>query len=203
MKRYFISGIGTDAGKTLASAVLCQALEADYWKPVQSGSTDICDSETVASLLTSSKGQIHPECFLLREAASPHYAAEKEGINIRLENIIMPKTENNLIIEAAGGLMVPLNKQGQNMMDMAVHLQSEVILVIRQYLGCINHALLSIEALKIRNIPVAGLIFSGSRMFDNYEFIVSSSSLPVIAEIPEAKKIDKEFVARVAKNIKI
>lgn len=201
MKRYLVNGIGTDVGKTLASAILCQALKADYWKPVQSGSTGVRDSETIASLVTNKKTFIHPEQYLLSEASSPHYAAAREGINIILDDIKLPATNNNLIIEAAGGLMVPLNMHGQNMMDLANHFGAEVILVIRQYLGCINHALLSIEALKMRKIPIAGLIFSGTRQFDNFEIITKRSGLPVIVEIPETIEPDKEFVAQVAKNV--
>ena len=201
MKKYFIGGIGTDVGKTIASAVLCQALKGEYWKPIQSGAASDSDKLTVASLLSFPNPILHSERFFLKEAASPHYAAMKENISIQLSDFSTPKHSAPLIIESAGGLLVPLNHNGENMIDLAQHLKSEIILVIRQYLGCINHAMLSIESLKTKNIPIAGIIFSGDRLFDNYEYITEQSKVPVIVEIPQLSKITKANIAAIAQNV--
>ncbi len=203
MKKYFIAGIGTDVGKTIASAVLCQALNAEYWKPIQSGAESDSDKLTVASLLSFANPVLHKERYLLKEAASPHFAAQKENVSIQLSDFQLPEHSAPLIIESAGGVLVPFNANGDNMIDLAQKLDSKVILVVRQYLGCINHAMLSIEALKNKNIDIAGLIFSGDRLFDNYEYIVEKSKLPVIVEIPHLSSITKKTIALVAKNVNL
>ncbi|MFH0867509.1 MAG: dethiobiotin synthase, partial [Bacteroidota bacterium] len=134
MKNYFVTGIGTDVGKTIVSAILCEALQADYWKPVQCGSLDHTDSDVVRNLLSNNKSNIHPEIYRLKTAASPYHAATLENVYIDPGKIILPKTNNDLIIEGAGGLMVPLN-DNYLMIDLIKKLNAEVILVSQNYLG--------------------------------------------------------------------
>src|SRR5690606_25618839 len=148
-----VTGIHTGTGKTVASAILCKALAADYWKPIQAGDTHQTDSDNVRSLVDDSSFIIHPEAYLLPYPLSPDISARKAGITINLDNINIPHTRNNLVIEGAGGLMVPLNDK-HLLIDLISKLEAEVILVSRHYLGSINHTLLSIEALINRNIPV-------------------------------------------------
>jgi dethiobiotin synthetase len=113
MQKIFVTGIGTDVGKTIVSAVLVEALQADYWKPIQAGDLDNSDTQKVQRLVTNTKSQFHKEAYRLNTPASPHYAAELDGIEISLNNIQLPQTTNQLIIEGAGGLMVPINQKGE------------------------------------------------------------------------------------------
>jgi len=160
MNRIFVTGIGTNVGKTIVSAIITEALQADYWKPVQTGMEEGTDAERVRKLICNSKSKIHPETFCLRLPASPHAAAEAENIKIHIEDFIVPETKNTLVIEGAGGLMVPLN-ENELVIDLIKKLNAKVVLVVRHYLGSINHSLLSIEALQNRKLPVAGIIYNG------------------------------------------
>ncbi|MEQ8808331.1 MAG: dethiobiotin synthase, partial [Imperialibacter sp.] len=153
LSRYFVTAIGTDSGKTLVSAIVCEALHADYWKPIQAGMPR--DTDTVQSLVSNEKTQFHPEAYLLNTPASPHAAAKADGVEISLTKVKLPKTDNCLIIEGAGGLMVPLNDY-DFIGDLIIELKAEVILVANLYLGSINHTLLSAEYLKAHKVPVAG-----------------------------------------------
>ncbi|TNF77380.1 MAG: ATP-dependent dethiobiotin synthetase BioD, partial [Bacteroidetes bacterium] len=110
MMRIFVTGISTEVGKTMASAILVEALQADYWKPVQAGDLEYSDSDKVRDLISNARTVIHPNAFALRTPMSPHAAAEIDGIRITLDTIVLPKTENHLVIEGAGGLLVPLNE---------------------------------------------------------------------------------------------
>lgn len=157
---YFISGIGTGVGKTIVSALLSQIWETDYWKPIQAGDLDYTDSDTVRSLSKQVK-KVHHERFRLNLAASPHEAAATEGLSIRLADFELPLTNNPIIVEGAGGLLVPINDQ-HFMIDLIEQLKLPVILVIRDYLGCINHSLLSIKALNNQKIPLAHVVFNGN-----------------------------------------
>lgn len=166
--RYFVTGIGTDVGKTYVSAVLCKTLKADYWKPIQAGGLHFKDSDYVKKF---SGAKIHPEKYLLKEPLSPHAAAELENIHINLDEIVLPQTRNNLIVEGAGGLMVPLNNRGDLILDLIQKLELPVILVSRYYLGSINHTLLTLYMLKSKNIPVAYLIFNGKKTISTFNII--------------------------------
>src|SRR3954471_11310026 len=158
--KFFITGISTDVGKTIASAILTEALQADYWKPIQAGDLDNSDSHKVKRLLSNAKTVIHPNSYALKTPASPHLAAQIDGIRIDLKNIIEPKTQNeHLVIEGAGGLYVPIN-ESETIADL-IRPDYKVIVVSRHYLGSISHTLLTIEALKNRKLNVAGIIFSG------------------------------------------
>jgi dethiobiotin synthetase len=186
MKDIFVTGIGTDIGKTLVSAILTEALEADYWKPVQSGSTELTDSQKVKSLLTNTRTVFHPEAYLLEAPLSPHAAAALEGKEIDLARICRPQTANRLVVEGAGGLFVPLNQQ-HLIVDLIQHLQLPVVVVSAHYLGSINHTLLTLEALRSRQIPVLGLIFNGEPNPASEEFILRYSGLPkLLSVLPEA-----------------
>ena len=157
--KLFITGIGTDVGKTIASSIVTQALEADYWKPIQAGDLENSDSHKIQKYISNNKTVIHDNSYKLNTPASPHYAAEIDGITIDVKKIKEPKTANHLVIEGAGGILVPINNN-----DSIVNLiqpDYKVIVVSRHYLGSINHTLMTFEVLQSRNIKVAGIIFSG------------------------------------------
>jgi len=193
-KRIFVTGIGTGIGKTIISAILVEKLKADYWKPVQSGELDNCDTMKVKALITNSTTIFHPEAYRLTEPYSPHKSAALDGIIIDPEKIITPKTSNSLIIEGAGGLMVPLNDRFL-MIDLIKQLNAEVILVSQNYLGSINHTLLSVYALQQRQIPIRGIIFNGKK--DNYseELILQYTGVALLGHLPEFISIDKKAIA--------
>lgn len=196
-RKIFVTGIGTDVGKTIASAVLAQAWEADYWKPVQAGNLDILESETIKSLLSNSNSKVHSTKVLLEMPASPHYAAEQEGRQIRFSDFIFPETKNNLIIEGAGGIMVPINRQ-HVLLDWIKEQQLEVVLVSRHYLGSINHTLLSIEVLNMHNLPILGIVFNDDDVSQSANFIVERTGLPVITHIPHLTSINADSLSSVA-----
>ena len=202
MKKYFISGIGTDVGKTVVSAVLTEALQADYWKPVQCGFAEGTDSGNVKKLISNLTSVFHKEAYLLKEPASPHIAAAKKNIRIEKSNIQLPVTNNNLIIEGAGGLLVPLNEK-EYVIELAQQFDAAVVLVISYYLGCINHSLLSIDYLLSHNYKIQGLIFNGNFDEGVLTAIKNYKDLPVLAEIPGAKQIDKNFVSEQAAKINV
>ena len=202
MKRtYFITGIGTEVGKTVASAIITQALEADYWKPVQAGELDSSDSMKVQSLTDNSKSTFHPEAYRLNHPMSPHAAAERDGVEIDISSFEMPKTDNHLVIEGAGGLLVPLNKK-DTILDLIANLKCEVILVSRHYLGSINHTLMSIELLKQRNIPIKGILFNGNENKDTESIIKEMTGIEVLGRIDELEDLNKSVINSVAQGLK-
>ncbi|TDQ11096.1 dethiobiotin synthase [Pedobacter metabolipauper] len=160
-KPLFVTGIGTDVGKTICSAVLCEQLKADYWKPVQAGDLGFTDSDRVRKMVRNPLTKIHPEAFRLKLAASPHHSALVEGIEICRESFKLPETDRLLLIEGAGGLFVPLSSSFF-MIDLIIQFEAEAVLVVRNYLGCINHTLLSIEALKQKNIVLKYIVLNGN-----------------------------------------
>jgi len=194
MSRYFITGIGTGVGKTFISAVLTEALKADYWKPIQCGVAGGTDSEKVKALISNDRSVFHSESYIFNEPVSPHLAALLENKKIVMDGFDIPNNENDLIIEGAGGMLVPLT-DSVYAIDLAGVFEAEVILVIRNYLGCINHSLLSIDYLVKNDFPVKGIILNGN--FDKAvrASIINYSELPIIAEIPEINEITKETVA--------
>jgi len=197
---YFITGIGTNVGKTIVSAIITEALKADYWKPIQSGTNEGLDSLTIKGLISNTKTIIHPEAYLLREPLSPHMAAKIDGITIELENIQLPKSQNNLIIEGAGGLMVPINNK-HYVIDIAKKFDCEIIVVVSNYLGCINHSLLTIDYLIKHNFKIKALIFNG----DFNEEVKTSicNYVPNIKniDIPSMTLINKEIIQSIANSI--
>ena len=189
----FITGIGTGIGKTIVSAALVEKLKADYWKPIQSGDLNNSDTLKVKGLITNTTSVFHPESYRLTQPFSPHKSAAIDGISIDKNKIIIPDTDNTLIIEGAGGLMVPLNNSFL-MIDLIKQLNAEVILVSQNYLGSINHTLLSIDALKNRDIPISGIIFNGVKDIYSKEFILEYSGVELLGHIPEYPLINKKNI---------
>jgi dethiobiotin synthetase len=192
--RIFVTGIGTGVGKTMVSAILARALEADYWKPVQAGYENGTDSQWVADLLTGTSSVIHPEVYRLAMAASPHIAARAEGITIDIKKICdqIPIINRTLLIEGAGGLLVPLNEH-EFVADLIKALNAKVILVSRNYLGSINHSLLTARVCREWQIPVIGWIFN-DQYLDYEEEIVQWSNFPRIASIPWSENPNGIFI---------
>jgi dethiobiotin synthetase len=174
----FITGIGTGVGKTIVSAILVEKLQADYWKPIQSGDLDNSDTMTVRSLVSNSKTTFHPEAYRLTQPFSPHKSAALDGITIDPSKIVMPPTENQLVIEGAGGLFVPLNDHFF-MIDLIQQFNAEVVLVVKHYLGSINHTLLSLEALKSRGITIRMVVFNGDRDEDSERVIKNAFDMNI------------------------
>ena len=190
--QFFVTGIGTGIGKTLISAILCRALDADYWKPVQAGFENGTDSDLIRHY--SQNSTVHPEEYKLRLAASPHIAAREDGISISVGRIAekMPSKNHNLIVEGPGGLMVPLN-QNEFVADLIKVLNVKVILVSRNYLGSINHSLMTSELCKQKGIEVSGWIFN-DQYLSYEEEIVSWSGFPKIASVPFCSDINESFI---------
>lgn len=194
---YFITAIGTDSGKTLAAAILCKALGADYWKPVQAGLPR--DTDTIKMLMPGCK--IHPETYLLTTPASPHAAAKIDGVEIDLNKFTIPTTNNSLVIEGAGGCLVPLNDR-DFIIDIPKKLKLPIVLVANLYLGSINHTLLTINYLKQHDLDVKGIIFNGKSNPESERIILKHSDYHVIWHIKEEVEINEEVVARYAEKIR-
>jgi len=190
--KLFITGIGTDVGKTITSAIVTQALEADYWKPIQAGDLDNSDSLKVKFQISNPKSQIFENSYKLNTPASPHLAAAIDGITIDLKQIKVPSTDNHLVIEGAGGLLVPLN-DNDTIIDL-IKPDYKIILVSRHYLGSINHTLLSFEALKSRNLKVAGIIFSGDENKATEEIILNKTKAKFIGRIDNEPYFDQNVI---------
>lgn len=188
-----VAGISTEIGKTVVSAVLVEALKADYWKPIQSGALEDSDTATVQRLISNATTQFHPEAYRLREPLSPHAAAAIDGVRISLDAIVLPQTANNLVVELAGGLMVPLNDQELNV-DLVQKLGLPVVLVSKNYLGSINHTLLSIEALRHRNIPILGIVFNGPSVPATEEFVLAYSGVTCLGRMGQEASLTKEVI---------
>ncbi|MCF6129347.1 dethiobiotin synthase [Flavobacterium sp. AS60] len=191
--KLFITGIGTDVGKTIASSIVVEALQADYWKPIQAGDLDNSDSHKVRGLGIRDKGKVFPNSYALNTPASPHLAAQLDGITIDLKKITEPITDNHLVIEGAGGVLVPLNDN-----DCVVDLikkDYKVIVVSRHYLGSINHTLLTIEGLKNRKINVAGIIFSGDENKATEEIILKKTEVKCIGRIDNEPYFDANVIS--------
>ncbi len=199
MRKIFVTGIGTDVGKTVVSSVLVEALKADYWKPVQTGSFFSTDTALVQKFITNTETKIFPESYLLKEYMSPHVAAELEGIEISLDNIILPETNNTLIIEGAGGLLVPLNRK-EFMIDIIKKFDAEIVLVIQNYLGSINHSLLSIEALQNRGLKILGVVFNGPPHALSEDIIIDTSGVKLLGKISKENEINKNVISMYAKE---
>lgn len=201
-KTIFVSGTGTGIGKTFVSAILAEALHADYWKPVQAGYATITDSDWVKSVLTNKQSVVHPETYKLKLAASPHIAARQENITISLQKIAsqLPSTDNDLIIEGAGGLMVPLNDH-EFVADLIAMLDVPVILVSRNTLGSINFSMLTAMVCKQKKIKVMGWIFNDNYL--DYEHdIVRWSGIQLLGSIPYAQHLDSDFILQQAERIR-
>jgi dethiobiotin synthetase len=194
-KTLFITGIGTGIGKTIVSAVLTEKLKSDYWKPIQSGDLDDSDTLKVRNLVSNTTTIFHSEAYRLTQPYSPHKSAAIDEITIDLNKIVTPKTNNRLIIEGAGGLMVPLNDD-YLMIDLIKQLDVEVVLVSQNYLGSINHTLLSVVMLKQYDIKIAGIIFNGKTNENSESYILNYTGVKLLGHLPEFKTIDKEAIIK-------
>lgn len=195
MSNIFITGIGTDVGKTVVAAIVTQALQADYWKPIQSGLEET-DKGTISSLIDNAKTVIHPEAYRLKTPMSPHKAAEIDGITIDLNQIKRPDTSNTLVIEGAGGLLVPINDQ-ETIVDL-IAADDKVILVSAGYLGSINHTLLSAALLKTKGLNCIGVIYNHVELDGTIEVIEKMTGLKTLGHISKEQKIDKAVISKYA-----
>ncbi len=193
--KLFVTGISTGVGKTIASAIITEALHADYWKPIQAGDLECSDSRKIRELISNEISVIHPEAHRLQTAASPDLAAQIDKIFLKAAEIIEPTTDNHLVIEGAGGLLVPLNDH-ETIADL-IQPDHKVIIVSHHYLGSINHTLLTIEALRSRNIDVLGIIFNGENE-SSEEIIKSKTGLKVLGKIGQEPYFDKNVVLEYA-----
>lgn len=196
--RIFITGIGTDVGKTVAAAIVTQALEADYWKPIQSGDLHHTDTHKVQNMVSNSKTVFHTESYAFTTPASPHYSAALENETIDLKKIKTPKTKNNLVVEGAGGLLVPLN-DSQTIANL-IDPNDVVIVVSRHYLGSINHTLLTLESLAHRKITIGGIIFNGAENTATESIITSKTKVNVIGRIEDEPYINSHVINEYAEK---
>jgi dethiobiotin synthetase len=196
-----VVGIGTDVGKTIVSSILVEKFKSNYWKPVQAGELDNSDSHKVERLADSCK-KVFPEIHRLNTPASPHYAAELDGIQIHHEDFVLPNV-GDLIIEAAGGLMVPLNEEGLLYVDIIQQWKIPVVLVSRHYLGSINHTLLSLEVLKSRGIDVFSVVFVGDEHVATESIIQKHYPELLYVRVPNLKEINSENIKKIAAVINL
>lgn len=194
--KLFITGIGTDVGKTIASAIITEALQADYWKPIQAGDLNQSDSHKISNYISNTKTIIHPNSYALNTPASPHFAASLDNLVIDIKKIKEPKTQNHLVIEGAGGILVPLNDK-DTIADL-IQPDYKVIVVSRHYLGSINHTLMTIEALKSRKITIAGILFNGDENPATESIILSKTEIKNLGRIGNEPYFDKNVIAEYA-----
>ena len=199
MKQFIVAGIGTEIGKTVVSAILTSGLKAAYWKPVQSGDIATGDAYWIRNWVPSAT--IHPSTYALTQPLSPHSAAEIDGVTIQLEDFKIP-TDQTLIVELAGGIMVPLNDRQTNL-DLIKHFNLPVILVSKNYLGSINHTILSYEMLKQHGVQIAGIVFNGPENTSGEKFILNHTGLPLILRVHSESEINEAVIASYADKINV
>ncbi len=187
--KFIICGTDTDIGKTLISAFFVRGLDSFYWKPIQSGLETETDSEFVYRLSTVNQNKILKEAYKFKKPVSPHWAAEIDKNPIQKKLLNLPEVNSNLIVETAGGLMVPLTRDFLQIDQIKIW-KLPVIIVCRSSLGTLNHTLLSIEALQKRKIKILGLIINGKKHLDNPKTLREFSEIPIIAEFPYLENIN-------------
>lgn len=192
----FVTGTDTGVGKTLLSALLVAALDRDYWKPIQTGAEEGTDRETVLRLAEIDAGRAWPESYIFAPPVSPHLAAEWQQTKIDFEKIRRPASAKTLVIEGAGGILVPINAR-QSMLDLARHLVAPVVIASRTALGTINHSLLTIAAIRRANLELRGVVMSGKENADNRRAIERYGNVPVIGWIPWMERIDAKTLQTV------
>lgn len=197
-----IAGIHTGIGKTFTSAVLCEAFGYDYWKPVQAGDLDNSDSIFIKRNVSNPLCTIHPEAYRLQIPASPHFAADTEGVVIEREKFVLPKTNNKLLVETAGGIMSPLGK-GFLIIDLMKQLNLPTIVVSENYLGSINHTLMTIKSLQDAEIPIKGIVFNGDKVQSSVDFILEHTQLPLLFSIPKFNVVSNDVIKAFIKEIKL
>ncbi len=199
MTTYFVTGISTDVGKTIVSAILTEALQANYWKPIQAGELNNTDTHSVKQLISNTISQFHESAYRLKSPMSPHAAASIDGLEIDLKKIISPKPKNNLIIEGAGGLLVPLNNT-QTIFDI-IKPSYKIIVVSRHYLGSINHTLLTLKYLTERGFDVS-LVYNGNENKHTETIIEKMTATPVIGRVANEPYFDKNVIKEYAEIFK-
>ncbi len=199
MQRIFVTGISTEVGKTIASTIITEALEADYWKPIQAGELDNTDSHKVARLISNNKSKIHQCIYELKTPMSPHAAAVIDGVSIEVNKIFEPETDNHLVIEGAGGLLVPLNDT-DTVLDLILP-NYKVVVVSRHYLGSINHTLLTINWLQLKGHDVS-ILFSGDEHPTSESIIFKKTGVKSIGRINEEQTFDQEVIKKYAEKFR-
>jgi dethiobiotin synthetase len=195
-----VAGIGTEVGKTVVSAILCEVLGANYWKPIASGADDgPAESASVSRLLHDGANRVFGERYLLRKSLSPHAAAALDGVEVSLQEFTLPVCERPLVVELAGGILVPLNDTATNI-DLIRHLKLPVVVVSRHYLGSINHTLLTLQVLRYHDIPVRGVIFNGEELPDTERIISTLSDARVIGRVPTLAEVTAENIGVFARS---
>lgn len=200
MSTFFITGISTEVGKTVAAAIITEALQADYWKPIQAGDLDNSDTHKVKRLVLNDISQYHDNAFALNTPMSPHASAKMDNITISANKIKRPKTKNTLVIEGAGGVLVPINDT--ETVAQLIAPTDKVIIVSRHYLGSINHTLMTVEVLKARKLNIAGILFSGDEHPTTEAIIAKMSQVPIIGRIDEEPYIDANVVSEYADRLR-
>lgn len=198
MRKIFVTGIGTGVGKTIVSAILTEALQADYWKPIQCGGLELTDTDRVKRLVSSNSTVFHNEAYTFSDPVSPHNAAQLADKKIQLGKLNPPETDNTLIIEGAGGLMVPYNYRGDCMLDIIKNCEAEVVIVCSNYLGSINHTILTLEYLKLQDVKILGLIFNGESNPESEQVILNKTKVNCLGRIPQEFELSKEIVKKYA-----
>jgi dethiobiotin synthetase len=199
-KQFIIAGIGTEIGKTVCSAIVTKAIQAAYWKPIQAGNLTDGDAYWVQKWVPGTS--VFPSTYALNHPLSPHTAAELDGVSIEIGAFSLPETAQNLVVELAGGIMVPLNDNQTNL-DLIKYLGLPVILVSKNYLGSINHTLMTYEILKSHNIPIEGIIFNGQTNSSGEAFIVRHTGLPVLLRVNEEKEINSSIIDHYAQSFQL
>ena len=198
-KKILVTGISTEVGKTIVSAILVEALQADYWKPIQAGDLENSDSHKIEKLISNKKTKIHNNSYALQTSMSPHASAEIDNIIINLNEIKEPKTNNHLVIEGAGGILVPLNTE-HTVLDI-IKPEYHVIVVSRHYLGSINHTLLTVNLLKQKGFKVS-IIFSGKEHVTTEAIIKKMTEVPILGRIEEEPYFDQNVIREYAETFK-
>ena len=197
--KIFVTSIDTNVGKTVCSSILCAGLGYDYWKPVQCGDLDFSDSMKVKSYSPLTK--VHAESFQLNAPMSPHEAAKLENMDISINDFKLPKSEE-IIIEGAGGVMVPLNYKGNMIVELASMFEAKVIIVFKNYLGSINHTLLTIDKVKSVGLDVLGLLVVGDEVTSSERIIEDATQMNIIARIPIVDRVNQKWVKEQGLKVK-
>ena len=196
-KKIFITGIGTDVGKTVVAAIITEAIKADYWKPIQAGDLESGDAHTVENLISNKETTIHPNSYGLQTPMSPHAAAKIDGVTIDIKKIKAPKTTNHLVIEGAGGILVPLN-DSNTIIDL-IQPDYKVVVVSRHYLGSINHSLMTIQLLQDKGFDVS-VIFNGAEHKTTENIIEKMTGVTILGRIDEEPYVDKNVIKAYAEE---
>ena len=196
-KKIFITGIGTDVGKTVVAAIITEALKADYFKPIQAGDLDTGDAHAVENLISNKETTIHPNSYGLQTPMSPHAAAKIDGVTIDIKKIKKPSTTNHLVIEGAGGILVPLN-DSNTIIDL-IQPDYKVVVVSRHYLGSINHSLMTIQLLQNKGFDVS-VIFNGAEHKTTESIIEKMTGVTILGRIDEEPYVDKNVIKAYAEE---